>query len=156
MKNVAILVQNLHNGGAERMAANLSIEIAKSCKVYLFVFDASNAIYPYGGKLIDLKVPPLEEASASTRAANVIKRVRRLSFLKNKYQIDCTISHMDGANVVNILSRRNDKVICVYALSACEGSPHRLRDCEHTGCNGRRSGRVHQCVPQIAFTGQSE
>ena len=30
MKNVAILVQNLHNGGAERMAANLSIELAKS------------------------------------------------------------------------------------------------------------------------------
>ena len=122
MKNVAILVQNLHNGGAERMAANLSIELAKSCKVYLFVFDASNAIYPYGGKLIDLKVPPLEEASASTRAANVIKRVRRLSFLKSKYQIDCTISHMDGANVVNILSRRNDKVICVYHSmpSMCE------------------------------------
>ena len=28
-KRVAILVQNLHNGGAERMAANLSIELAK-------------------------------------------------------------------------------------------------------------------------------
>ncbi|MBQ9866840.1 MAG: glycosyltransferase [Lachnospiraceae bacterium] len=122
MKNVAILVQNLHNGGAERMAANLSIELSKNYKVYLFVFDASNAIYPYGGKLIDLKVPPLDKASASKRLSNVITRVRRLSYLKNKYHIDCTISHMDGANVVNILSRRNDKVICVYHSmpSMCE------------------------------------
>ena len=30
MKNVAIVVQNLHNGGAERMAANMSKELAKS------------------------------------------------------------------------------------------------------------------------------
>ncbi|MBP5608441.1 MAG: glycosyltransferase, partial [Lachnospiraceae bacterium] len=80
-------------------------------------------IYPYGGKLIDLKVPPLEEASAATRASNVIKRIRRLSYLKHKYHIDCTISHMDGANAVNILSRRDDKVICVYHSmpSMCEG-----------------------------------
>ena len=56
MKNVAILVQNLHNGGAERMAANLSIELAKHYRVFLFVFESSNAIYPYGGKLVDLKV----------------------------------------------------------------------------------------------------
>ncbi len=123
MKNIAILVQNLHNGGAERMAANLSIELAKYYRVYLFVFDASNAIYPYGGKLIDLKVPPLEEASVATRASNVIKRVRRLSYLKHKYHIDCTISHMDGANAVNILSRRDDKIVCVYHSmpSMCEG-----------------------------------
>ena len=122
MKNVAILVQNLHNGGAERMAANLSIELARYYNVYLFVFDSSNAIYPYGGKLVDLKVPPLEEASAYVRASNVMKRIRRLSYLKKKYKIDCTISHMDGANVVNILSRRGDKVICVYHSmpSMCE------------------------------------
>ena len=45
-KRIAILVQNLHNGGAERMAANLSIELAKYYDVYLIVFDAGDALYP--------------------------------------------------------------------------------------------------------------
>ena len=114
MKNVAIVVQNLHNGGAERMAANMSKELAKSLNVYLIVFDSGEAIYPYGGKLIDLRCPPLENGSAPERVLNTLKRVRRLRYLKKKYDIDCTISHMGGANLVNILSRRKDKVVSVY------------------------------------------
>ena len=113
-KSVAILVQNLHNGGAERMAANLSIELAKYYDVYLIVFDAQGAIYPYGGKLIDLKVPPLAEASAATRIRNILTRIRRLSYIKKKYRIDCTISHMEGANLVNIFARRGDKILTMY------------------------------------------
>ena len=113
-KRIAILVQNLHNGGAERMAANLSIELAKYYEVYLIVFDAGDAIYPYGGKLIDLKVPPLAEASKATRIRNIITRIRRLSYIKKKYRIDCTISHMEGANLVNIFARRGDKILTMY------------------------------------------
>ena len=113
-KNVAIIVQNLHNGGAERMAANMSKELAKSLNTYLIVFDPSEAIYSYGGRLIDLKVPPLESGSALLRVINTIKRVRRLRYIKKKYDIDISISHMGGANLANILSKRGDKVISVY------------------------------------------
>lgn len=122
MKKVAVLVQNLHNGGAERMAANLSLELAKYYKVYMIVFDGRDAIYPYGGELIDLKVPPLAEGSAIERVKNTLRRVRRLRYLKKKLGIDCTISHMEGANLVNILSRIRDKVYCVYHSmpSMCE------------------------------------
>ncbi len=114
MKNLAIVVQNLHNGGAERMAANMSKELAKSLNVYLIVFDSGEAIYSYGGKLIDLKCPPLENAAVLKRVINTLNRVRRLRYIKKKYDIECTISHMGGANLVNILSRRKDKVISVY------------------------------------------
>ncbi|MCR4584530.1 MAG: glycosyltransferase [Lachnospiraceae bacterium] len=114
MKNVAIVVQNLHNGGAERMAANMSKELAKENKVYLIVFDSGEAIYSYGGKLIDLKVPPVESGGVFRRILNTLKRVRRLSFIKKKYDIDLCISHMGGANLANILSRRKERVISVY------------------------------------------
>ncbi len=114
MKNLAIIVQNLHNGGAERMAANMSKELAKYLNVYLIVFDSDEAIYSYGGKLIDLKVPPVTEGSIFKRVMNTLKRVRRLKYIKRKHEIDCTISHMGGANLVNILSRHRDKVISVY------------------------------------------
>ena len=114
MKNLAIIVQNLHNGGAERMAANMSRELAKQLNVYLIVFDSGEAIYSYGGKLIDLKLQPVSEGSALKRVINTLKRVRRLRYIKKKYDIDCTISHMGNANLVNILSRRADRVISVY------------------------------------------
>ncbi|MBR1472593.1 MAG: glycosyltransferase, partial [Lachnospiraceae bacterium] len=113
-KHIAIVVQNLHNGGAERMAANLSAELAKYYEVYLIVFDAADAIYPYGGKLIDLKVPPLQEGSVPQRVWNSLSRIRKLRYLKKRLKIDATISHMDGANLVNILSDMGDRRISVY------------------------------------------
>ncbi|MCR5250323.1 MAG: glycosyltransferase [Lachnospiraceae bacterium] len=122
MKRVAVLVQSLNNGGAERMAANLSLELARHYRVYLIVFDAERIIYPYGGRLIDLKVPPLAEGSAARRVMNTLTRVRRLRYIKKKLGIDVTISHMEGANLVNILSRMNDRILCVYHSmpSMCE------------------------------------
>ncbi|MBR3306159.1 MAG: glycosyltransferase [Lachnospiraceae bacterium] len=132
MKTVAVLVQNLHNGGAERMAANLSLELSKHYRVYMIVFDGEGAIYPCGGKLIDLKVPPIVKGSSLKRIGNTILRVRKLRYLKKKLSIDCCISHMEGANLVNILSRRGDKVLCVYHSmpSMCESGSF-LNKCLH-------------------------
>ncbi len=123
IKRVAILVQNLHNGGAERMAANMALELSAFYRVYLIVFDGKDAIYPYGGKLIDMELPPAEDENPAQLVIKLIKRVRRLHYLKRGLRIDCCISHMNSANVINILSRGGDKVYCVYHSmpSACDG-----------------------------------
>ena len=123
MKRVAILVQNLHNGGAERMAANMALELSAFCRVYLIVFDGKDAIYPYGGKLIDMKLPPSEEENPAQRVVKLIRRVKRLKYLKRGLRIDCCISHMNSANVINILSRGRERVYGVYHSmpSMCDG-----------------------------------
>lgn len=114
MKNVAIIVQRLTGGGAERVAANMSLELQKRYNVYLVVFGNSETKYPYGGTLINLNVPSVKSAAVSKRILNTYKRVRALRKFKKQYNIDCSISHLENANIVNILSRNKDKIISVY------------------------------------------
>lgn len=114
VKNVAVIVPYLHSGGAERMAANLSLELQKKYNVYMIVFTDENITYEYGGTLINIAIPPILEKDTFCRIKNALKRAIRIRKIKKQYHIDCAISHMDGANLVNVLSRRKDKIISVY------------------------------------------
>ena len=108
MKDIAIIVQKLNGGGAERAAANLSIALSKRYHVHLVVFDGRDIKYPYAGDLHDIKMPPNE--SGVGKLINVIKRVNAVRKIKKDCNIIASISLMDGANLVNVLSRVNDKV----------------------------------------------
>lgn len=108
-KNIAIIVSTLNKGGAERVAANMSIEFAKYYNVFLIVHDAKEISYPYAGQLINLKLPPAKGMIG--KAVTLIKRVHRVRKLKKLNQIQFTISHLPMCNYVNIFSRYKDKVI---------------------------------------------
>lgn len=108
MKNIAILVPTLNKGGAERVAANISLEFAKYYNVYLIVHDGRNVIYPYGGKLIDLQLPPAKNKFG--KITTLFKRVHALRKLKKQYHIDITISHLPASNYVNIFSKVGDRI----------------------------------------------
>lgn len=109
IKNVAILVSTLNKGGAERVAANMSLEFAKHYNVFLIVHDASNITYPYAGHLIDLQLPPA--SGLVGKAVTLLKRVHRVRKIKKENHIQFTISHLPMCNSVNIFSRCQDKVI---------------------------------------------
>lgn len=109
MKNIAIIITQLHGGGAERCASNLSIELAKKYNVYLIVFDTKKITYPYGGELIDLNIPKSDSNFA--RIWGAIRRSFRLYKLKKKYKIDVAISLLEGPNLVNVLSKYKEKTI---------------------------------------------
>ena len=108
-KNIAIIITKLNGGGAERCASNLSVELSKIYNVYLIVFDASDITYPYGGKLIDLKVPKSE--GGIKRYLGVLKRSQMIHKIKKENNIDVSISLLEGPNLVNVLSRWKEKVI---------------------------------------------
>ena len=109
MKKIAIIIQNLNGGGAERTAANLSLYFSEKYEVHLIVFDGRVISYPHGGMLHDLKVYPSK--SKVQKAINVIRRVIKTSALKRKYGIETTISLMEESNIVNLLSNSGDKKI---------------------------------------------
>lgn len=107
-KNIAIIVPTLNKGGAERVAANLSLKFAEEYNVYLFVHDGSNITYPYAGELVDLKLPPAK--SKLGKVVTMLKRVLMVRKLKKQYNIHYSISHLPPSNYVNILTRVNDKI----------------------------------------------
>lgn len=114
MKNIGIIIQQLNDGGAERMAANLSIELQKYYNVFLFVFDTNDCVYPYAGTLVDVNLPPQKNSTIISRLHRFIKRIIFIRNAKKKYNLYCTISNMEVANLVNIFARYNDKIISVY------------------------------------------
>lgn len=106
MKSIAIIVSRLNGGGAERTASNLSIMLSENYDVHLILFDGTNIKYPYNGMLHDLKLP-----HSSNKIINLWKRVKEVKKIKKQYKICSSISLMDGPNLVNVLSKVNDKII---------------------------------------------
>jgi glycosyltransferase involved in cell wall biosynthesis len=109
MKNIAIIIPDLIGGGAERAAANLSIELSKYYKVKVILFRNEKIMYPIGGELIVLDEP--SKKNVLQRLFVFWKRVNKLRKIKRLNGIETSISFKEGASLVNILSKSKDKVI---------------------------------------------
>jgi len=108
-KKVLLIIPEMTMGGAQRSMAKLSIELAKYHRVWLLVFNEMNIAYPYGGELLSLDVAP--KKGIVGKALSFLSRVSRVKALKTKLQIDISISFLEGADYINILSKRKEKVI---------------------------------------------
>ena len=109
MKNIMILITKLSNGGAEKASIKLAESLSKRYNVYLTVFDNSNQDYETNIKIIDLKTTKTH--NLFKRIINCFKRVHKVRKLKKQYKIDCTISFLAIPNLVNVLSKKNNKAI---------------------------------------------
>lgn len=108
-KNIAIIIQKLNGGGAERTAANLSMLLQEDYNVHLIVFDGSEIKYPYAGIMHDLKMPPTSGITRKIRT--MFGRVSAIKKIKKNYDIVASISLMMGANLVNVMSKQGDMLI---------------------------------------------
>lgn len=108
-RNIAIIVQKLNGGGAERTASNLSFLLANKYNVHLIVFDGRNIKYPYAGELHNLKLPPVNGKLGKIQ--NMMARIEEVKKIKKNCEIDAAISLMDGANLVNVLSKGKEKIL---------------------------------------------
>ena len=109
MRNIALIIQKLNGGGAERAIANLSKDLYKNYNVYIIVFDGKNIAYPYSGELIDLNIPASK--NIFSRIINSLKRIYKVKKIKKELNINTSISFMPGANIVNLFSKSKDIII---------------------------------------------
>ena len=108
MHNIGIIVNCLQGGGAERCAADLSVYFEKHGYNVIFFTDlAFSRDYEYKGKLVDFTY----HLDASGNSNPLEEKINELRKLKIQNNIDISISFMQFANYINILSKGQDRVI---------------------------------------------
>lgn len=109
MKNILIVVPGLSLGGQERVAIKTAEILSRDYNVYFCVFNLSGAVYKTHFDVINLNVP--SKTGLTGKVINVIKRKRALKRIVRKLSIDVTLSFGTTANLVNVLSKKSNKVI---------------------------------------------
>lgn len=107
-KNVAFLIHALSTGGAERIMSYIAAGYNAKNK-YLIVYHREEQEYDFNGKVISLDIKP--STSIIGKCLNYIKRIYKLKKIKKELNIQKTISMLDSPNIINILSRENDKIV---------------------------------------------
>lgn len=105
-----MLIPNLNFGGAQRVFYNLSLDLAQKYKVVecVFNFDAGHAFIS-GNEVISLEVRGGN--NALTKLIQFVRRCRKLKAIKKRIGAHVCISHLEGADLVNVLSKGSEKTI---------------------------------------------
>lgn len=102
-ETILITIPYLSNGGAEKVAANLSLGLSKKFNVYMVVTE-NKINYLFSGKLINLNVPTSLKKNIFGYLIYELLYTLKLFILKRKLKNPITISFMETANIPNILS----------------------------------------------------
>lgn len=109
-KRLMLVIPEMAVGGAQRSLAKLSIEFARYFHVFLVVFNNErNVFYPVGGEVYSLDVHPRNNLISKGFAFK--KRINRLRELKKELDIDVSLSFLEGADYINVLSKGREKVV---------------------------------------------
>lgn len=108
---IMLLIPNLGRGGAQQVFRQQFRSLSTK-------YDVTGCVFNWEGsfeedrmeKIVSLDVPAGRTIPGKIR--NFLLRVRRLKRIKKALGVDVTISHLEGADYINLLSRVGDKVIC--------------------------------------------
>ena len=110
--SILMLITNLTFGGAQRVYFDHSRLLGARHDVTEIVFNrADGHAFESGNPILSLDV--VGGGSALNKLANVARRVRRLTALKRRLRPALTISHLEGADYVNLLARGPGKRLLV-------------------------------------------
>ena len=115
-KNILLLIPQLTFGGAERVFHDHGRELARAGHtVTECVFDSRGRVdFPTHNRLVGLDVPATGVSSLH-KVKVWWRRVQRLRQIKRELQIDVCISHLEGADYLNLLSKGDEQIIvCVH------------------------------------------
>ncbi len=110
--NILQITTDFGQGGAERVFSQLGVELSKTFNVIECVFNTDGVRkYPSANVVVDLKTP--QTNNYIKKIYYFFLRIHRLRAIKRRYEIRVSISHLEGADYVNVLSRVNERVIVV-------------------------------------------
>ncbi|MCR8746793.1 glycosyltransferase [Romboutsia lituseburensis] len=124
-KNVAFIIPSLKNGGAERVLSTISMNLDENIKQYIFTWNGKDPDYDFNGKIVEIDVQ--NSTSLIKNVGVLLKRVREVRKYKKEYKIDTCISHLEGPNIVNLLSKGSEKTVITV---------HNFQSKERTGLYG--------------------
>ncbi|WP_026670912.1 glycosyltransferase [Butyrivibrio sp. AE3006] len=114
--NVAIIIDNLNGGGAERVAQYLGNHLLKQgVNVYYFLLNKSRTdVYEVSGEIVDTGLGRKLAGFGSDKYKDsyiIFQCGQKLKKYKKQYGIDISISFMEMCNFLNVASKCNDRVI---------------------------------------------
>ena len=105
-----IIIPNRGLGGAQRVFHDHGVALREFYDVTEVVFNEDEPdLYPSGNPVRSLGVAG--GGSMLDKLRNFYQRVARLRALKKELRCDVTVSHLEGADYVNLLSKGREKVI---------------------------------------------
>jgi glycosyltransferase involved in cell wall biosynthesis len=108
--HLLMIIPNRGLGGAQRVFHDHSVALRDYYKVTEVIFNEDDAdLYPSGNPVRSLAVSGGGSPLAKMR--NFYQRVERLRTLKRELNCDVAVSHLEGADYVNLLSKGREKVI---------------------------------------------
>ena len=112
--NILLIIPEYGYGGAQRVFSDLANALSADYNVIKVVFNRSRSeVYDSEGETVSIGVSA--GYNIVTKAIKFLTRCWKLHRLKRKYNPKCTISHLEGANYVNILSfGPGAKILCVH------------------------------------------
>ncbi|MCB2379729.1 glycosyltransferase [Hymenobacter sp. BT635] len=113
-KNILLLIPQLTYGGAERVFHDHGQQLAQHHHVVECVFDSATEVaFPTSNTLVALDVPA--GAGVVGKLRSFIGRIQRVKELKREHRIDVCISHLEGADYLNLLSKGPEQVLlCIH------------------------------------------
>ncbi|MFD2786688.1 glycosyltransferase [Hymenobacter rubripertinctus] len=121
-RNLLLLISNLGLGGAQRVFHDHSVELAKHYAVTEAVFNLDGGdMYPSGNEVQSLEVAG--GGSPVDKIRNFGRRIGRLKALKKRLRTAVCVSHLEGADYVNLLSKGSEKVVlCIHGSKLHDGN----------------------------------
>lgn len=109
MKNIAILIPTLKQGGAEKQAALLAATLSKHYHVDIFLLYSIDSIAPQNKEIIDQA-----NVSIHSLSGNMISKLFRLKREFKAKKIDIIFNYLTSCNVVGALAGRMAGVKRIY------------------------------------------
>ncbi len=109
--NILIIIPNLGRGGAQQVFRDQLQFFSSDFNVIGCVFNWDDTFSDdRQANILSLEIPAGK--NWFTKIIRFLQRVSSVRKIKKKYHIDFAISHLEGADYVNILSKRKEKVVC--------------------------------------------